>query len=60
MAAAAVAAGQHEESGNHPAVARLVATGAEAACLEEIMARADIVIATTGVKKAPVANCDRG
>ena len=32
------------------AVARLVAMGGEGASLEEIMARADIVVATTGVK----------
>jgi len=32
------------------AIARLVAMGGEGASLEEIMARADIVIATTGVK----------
>lgn len=32
------------------AIARLVAMGGEAASLQEIMARADIVIATTGVK----------
>ncbi len=35
---------------NSAAVARAVALGAEEASLEEIMARADIVIATTGVK----------
>lgn len=35
---------------NSAAVARAVALGAEEASLDEIMARADIVIATTGVK----------
>ncbi|HEY6484117.1 MAG TPA: malic enzyme-like NAD(P)-binding protein [Steroidobacteraceae bacterium] len=35
---------------NEAAVARAVALGAESATLEQIMARADIVIATTGVK----------
>jgi len=35
---------------NEDAIARLVAMGGEGASLEQIMARADIVIATTGVK----------
>jgi malate dehydrogenase (oxaloacetate-decarboxylating) len=35
---------------NPDAIARLVALGGEGASLEDIMARADIVIATTGVK----------